>query len=53
MSGTPSLLRKLVEAGADPVTSVDRPDRPYLVYNVMQYLEHLFGNNYPSVVKEF
>lgn len=53
MCGTPSMLRKLVEAGADLVMSVDRPDRPCRVYNVMQYSEHLFGNSYPSVVKEF
>lgn len=47
------MLRKLVEAGADLVMSVGRPDRPYRVYNVMEYSEHLFGNSYPSVVKEF
>lgn len=46
------MLRKRVEAGADLVISVDRPDRPYLGYNVMQFAELLFGESNPSVAKE-
>ena len=53
MFGSPNMLKKLVDVGADMSARAVKPGKAFDGYDVLQYAEHLYRERKPHLLEQF